>query len=122
MSAYLAMSREAIVDAALAAPRPHNRITTIQIAIAARYDVTLHALLSQRRSRHLAHARQAAMWLARQATQRSYAEIGRLFGNRDHTTVIHGIRAVEARMARDPEFDAEMRALLIAFLPVRASV
>ena len=57
---------------------------------------------SPRRSRSIARPRQVAMYLAKSITTRSLPEIGRKFGGRDHTTVIHAIKTIEEIMANDP--------------------
>lgn len=74
-------------------------IASIQAAVARFYDIPLREMTSQRRDRPAAHARQVGMYLARELTPYSLPMIGRWFGKRDHTTVIHGIKAVEARLA-----------------------
>ena len=58
---------------------------------------------SARRARAVARPRQVAMYLAKQLTSRSLPEIGRKFGNRDHTTVMHAVQRVGELMARDAE-------------------
>lgn len=77
-------------------------ITRIKMAVAEEYGVSAIDLESDRRARAIAHPRQAAMWLCRRLTGRSLPEIGRHFGGRDHTTVMHACRAVERRLA-DPD-------------------
>ena len=77
-------------------------VTQIKQAVAEEYGVTVLELASARRSRSVAHPRQAAMWLCRRLTGRSLPEIGRMFGGRDHTTVTHACKAVERRLA-DPD-------------------
>lgn len=64
-------------------------------------------LLNQSRWRPIARARQVAMWLSRQSTQRSLSEIGMVF-HRDHTTVLHGIRTVEKLRVRDKDLNGLM--------------
>lgn len=87
------MSLEAALGRALV-DRPIRRAALEVCRVA---EVSLDDLRGAGRTRRLAHARQAAMWLARQTTDASLPEIGRFF-HRDHTTVIHAIRAVEGRM------------------------
>ena len=77
-------------------------ITRIKMAVAEEYGVSAIDLESDRRAHAVAHPRQAAMWLCRRLTGRSLPEIGRHFGGRDHTTVMHACRAVERRLA-DPD-------------------
>ncbi|SFR33654.1 chromosomal replication initiator protein DnaA [Litoreibacter janthinus] len=74
------------------------------------YNVRMSDLLSPKRSRNIARPRQMAMWLAKQLTQRSYPEIGKRFGNRDHTTVIHAVRKIDELKAQDAQVaeDAEL--------------
>lgn len=66
-------------------------------ATSAVYDIPSGVLTSAARTRDVAHARQAAFVAARRMTNKSIPQIGHAFGDRDHTTVIHGIRAVERR-------------------------
>ena len=70
-------------------------IEEIQRRVAEYYNVRLSDLLSARRARAVARPRQIAMYLSKQLTTRSLPEIGRKFGGRDHTTVIHAVRKVE---------------------------
>jgi chromosomal replication initiator protein len=66
---------------------------------------------SARRDRGVARPRQVAMYLARELTPMSLPCIGRLFGKRDHTTVIHAIKTVERLIATDTEFAADVAVL-----------
>src|SRR3546814_12506043 len=66
---------------------------------------------SKRRARAVVRPRQIAMYLAKKMTPRSLTEIGRIFGGRDHSTVIHAVRTIEALRAHDSEIDADIRAL-----------
>ena len=63
---------------------------------------------SARRSRSIARPRQIAMYLAKQLTQRSLPEIGRKFGGRDHTTVMHAVKKVDELRAADRHFDEDV--------------
>ncbi|MEZ5918881.1 MAG: helix-turn-helix domain-containing protein [Alphaproteobacteria bacterium] len=65
---------------------------------------------SARRARNVARPRQVAMYLAKQLTARSLPEIGRKFGGRDHTTVMHAVRKIEELM----EEDAQIAQMLIS--------
>jgi chromosomal replication initiator protein len=60
----------------------------------------------------VARPRQIAMYLSKQLTPRSLPEIGRRFGGRDHTTVIHAVKQIEKLRAADTEIDADVRLLL----------
>ena len=66
---------------------------------------------SARRARAVARPRQVAMYLAKQLTSRSLPEIGRKFGNRDHTTVMHAVSRVTELMERDGTFAEDVELL-----------
>ena len=59
----------------------------------------------------MARPRQIAMYLAKKLTPRSLPEIGRVFGGRDHSTVIHAVRTIEAMRLDNPEMDADIRTI-----------
>ena len=69
-------------------------------------------VVSARRAREVARPRQIAMYLAKQLTPRSLPEIGRRFGGRDHTTVIHAVRQIERLRGEDSEIDNDVRTLI----------
>jgi chromosomal replication initiator protein len=77
-------------------------IARIQQAACAHFSLTPDDLLSTRRARNLAWPRQLTMYLARELTGESLPAIGRLFGGRDHTTVLYACRRAHDRLARDP--------------------
>ena len=70
-------------------------IEDIQKRVAEHYNIRLADMHSARRARAVARPRQVAMYLAKQLTTRSLPEIGRKFGGRDHTTVMHAVKKVE---------------------------
>jgi len=76
-------------------------IDEIQRRVAEHFNIKLLEMTSSRRARVVARPRQVAMYLAKQLTQRSLPEIGRKFGGRDHTTVMHGVRKIEELMLSD---------------------
>lgn len=91
---------------------PLRPIREIQEAVSRYFQLPLNEMLSERQSRHVVRPRHIAMYLARELTLHSYPSIGRHFGNRDHTTVMHACRKVEKLVEEDPAtFDA-VRALL----------
>jgi chromosomal replication initiator protein len=99
--------------------RPHLRggerrvtVDDIQKATAEHYRLKQSDLLSERRTRALARPRQAAMWLAKQLTTRSLPDIGRRFGGRDHTTVLHAVRRIEALRPVDPQLAQDLEILM----------
>jgi len=94
--------------------RAHEKrvsIEEIQRKVAEHYNLRLTDMVSARRARNVARPRQVAMYLAKQLTQRSLPEIGRRFGNRDHTTVMHAVSRVAELIGQDAAF-AEDVALL----------
>ncbi len=70
-------------------------LAEIQRKVADHYNIRLSELIGPRRTRNIARPRQVAMYLAKTLTQRSLPEIGRDFGGRDHTTILHGVRRIE---------------------------
>ncbi len=94
--------------------KAHDRrltIEEIQRKVAEHYNIRLTDMSSARRARAVARPRQVAMWLAKQLTQRSLPEIGRKFGNRDHTTVMHAVARIADLMARDAAFAEDVELL-----------
>ncbi len=86
--------------------RAHDRritIDEIQRKVAEHYNLRLSDMHSARRARNVARPRQVAMYLSKLLTARSLPEIGRKFGGRDHTTVMHAIRKVEELMGDDAQ-------------------
>lgn len=87
-------------------------IDEIQRAVSAHFEVKQLDLISARRAVAIARPRQIAMYLAKRLTTRSLPEIGRKFGNRDHSTVIHAVKRIEDLRAKDVEIDGAVRALM----------
>ena len=86
--------------------RAHDRritIDEIQRKVAEHYNLRMTDMHSARRARNVARPRQVAMYLAKQLTARSLPEIGRKFGGRDHTTVMHAVRKVEELIEEDAQ-------------------
>ncbi len=79
-------------------------IEEIQKRVAEHFSIRLSDMSSPRRARAVARPRQVAMYLAKQLTTRSLPEIGRKFGGRDHTTVMHAVRKIEELRASDRSF------------------
>jgi len=79
-------------------------IEEIQKRVAEHFNIRIADMHSARRARAVARPRQIAMWLAKQLTTRSLPDIGRKFGNRDHTTVMHAVKKVEELKALDAAF------------------
>ena len=76
-------------------------IDEIQKKVAEYYSIRISDMHSPRRSRTVARPRQVAMYLAKQLTSRSLPEIGRKFGGRDHTTVLHAVKKIEALLREE---------------------
>jgi chromosomal replication initiator protein len=94
--------------------KAHDRRVTIeeiQKKVAEHYSIRLTDMSSARRARAVARPRQVAMYLAKQLTSRSLPEIGRKFGNRDHTTVMHAVSRVSELMQRDGTFAEDVELL-----------
>ncbi|MBC8130623.1 MAG: chromosomal replication initiator protein DnaA [Rhizobiaceae bacterium] len=84
------------------------RIEDILKFVSRHYNVTRTDILSARRTRTIVRPRQIAMYLAKTMTPRSLPEIGRRFGGRDHTTVLHAVRKIEGERAKDEKLGEEL--------------
>lgn len=104
------MTREVMADLLRGQARQVT-IDEIQRKTAEYYSLRLSDLLSARRTRMIARPRQVAMYLSKQLTSRSLPEIGRKFGGRDHTTVIHAVRRIEELRENDPAVDNDVENL-----------
>lgn len=78
-------------------------IAHVQETVAAYYGINVRHMVGEARGREIARPRQVAMYLARELSGKSFPDIGRRFGNRDHTTVMHAVRAVEQRIREDDD-------------------
>ncbi|HZZ69678.1 MAG TPA: chromosomal replication initiator protein DnaA [Phenylobacterium sp.] len=107
------------LDEAQTILRPHlscneRKVTVDQIqkTVSEHYGLKQADLISERRARAVARPRQVAMWLAKQITTRSLPDIGRRFGGRDHTTVLHAVRRIESLKAEDAQIARDVDVLL----------
>jgi chromosomal replication initiator protein len=94
--------------------RSHDRritIDEIQRKVAEHFNIRLSDMHSARRARQVARPRQVAMYLSKQLTARSLPEIGRKFGGRDHTTVMHAVRKIEELSNADASFAQDVDVL-----------
>ena len=107
----LSFAEETLADL-LRATQRRVTIDEIQRRVSDHFRIRQSEMASARRAREVARPRQIAMYLAKQLTPRSLPEIGRRFGGRDHTTVIHAVRQIEKLRATDAELDADVRLLL----------
>jgi hypothetical protein len=90
-------------------PPPRLSIEQIQTAVARHCRVTLPDLISARRTADVVRLRQIARFLAKNLTPNSLPVIGRIFGGRDHTTVLHAVRKIEALRMRDKNLGCRTR-------------
>ena len=106
----LEMTQEVLADLLRSSER-RITIDEIQKKVAEHFNIRIADMHSARRARQVARPRQVAMYLAKQLTPRSLPEIGRKFGGRDHTTVIHAVRKIEELSAYDPAFKEDVELL-----------
>jgi chromosomal replication initiator protein len=106
----LEFTRETLADL-LRAHEKKLTIDEIQRKVADYYGLKVSDLLSERRARDVARPRQIAMYLAKKLTPRSLPEIGRRFGKRDHTTVMHAVKKVDQLRRDDREIDSDVATL-----------
>ena len=110
--------RDIDLDFAREVLAPHGReqitritIPDVQKVVAEHFGLSVVELCSKRRTQHIAHARQIAMYLAREIIGSSYPNIGAEFGGRDHSTVIHACRKTEQRRDQEPGLTLTLRSL-----------
>lgn len=86
-------------------------VDRIQRAVCEEFNITLTDMVSKRRARIIARPRQVAMYLSKKLTKRSLPDIGRRFGGRDHTTVMHAVKRIDELRLADAEFNAQIEAV-----------
>ncbi|VDC20371.1 chromosomal replication initiator protein DnaA [Pseudogemmobacter humi] len=106
----LDLAQDCLADILRASDRKLT-IEEIQRKVAEHYNVRLSDLIGPKRLRTIARPRQVAMYLAKQLTARSLPEIGRRFGGRDHTTIMHGVRKIEELAATDSQLADDLQLL-----------
>jgi chromosomal replication initiator protein len=106
----LELAQDCLADILRASDRKVT-IEEIQRRVAEHYNVRLSDLIGPKRVRTIARPRQIAMYLAKQLTPRSLPEIGRRFGGRDHTTIMHGVRRIEELMTTDSQMADDLQLL-----------
>jgi len=107
----IAIAEQIVRDLMRGAEPRRVRIDDILRTVSKHYGVNRGDLLSGRRNRSIVRPRQIGMYLAKMLTSRSLPEIGRRFGNRDHTTVLHAIRKIEQLMSDDNQLREEIELL-----------
>jgi chromosomal replication initiator protein len=105
------MAERSIRDLVRVAEPKRVKIEEIQKIVAQHYNVSRSDILSSRRTATVVRPRQIAMYLAKTMTLRSLPEIGRRFGGRDHTTVLHAVRKIEGLVGQDPALNEELEVL-----------
>jgi chromosomal replication initiator protein len=86
-------------------------VEEIQRKVAEHYNIRLSDMIGPKRQRTIARPRQIAMYLAKSLTTRSLPDIGRRFGGRDHTTIMHGVRKVEELRSTDSQLAEDLELL-----------
>ena len=106
----LELAQDCLADILRASDRKLT-IEEIQRKVAEHFNIRLSDMIGPKRVRTIARPRQIAMYLAKQLTPRSLPEIGRRFGGRDHTTIMHGVRKIEELMATDSQLNDDLQLL-----------
>ena len=109
-SISLEMAESCLADILRSSDRKLS-IEEIQRKVAEHYNIRLSDLVGPKRVRTVARPRQVAMYLAKQMTTRSLPEIGRRFGGRDHTTIMHGVRRIEELRGEDRQLAEDVAML-----------
>ncbi|MDP9367939.1 MAG: chromosomal replication initiator protein DnaA [Chloroflexota bacterium] len=107
----LQLAMEALTDAAIGARRAKTTPAGVVDAVAAYYGVALKDLKGRGRTKEIVLPRQVAMYLVREETGASLVDIGRELGDRDHTTVMHGIEKIERELTTDTTLRSQLMAI-----------
>ncbi|MDO7608160.1 MAG: chromosomal replication initiator protein DnaA [Loktanella sp.] len=106
----LELTQDCLSDVLKASDRKVT-VEEIQRKVSEHYNIRLSEMIGPKRVRNYARPRQVAMYLAKQMTSRSLPEIGRRFGGRDHTTVMHGVRRIEELRITDSQIADDLELL-----------
>ena len=106
----LELTQDCLADILRASDRKIT-VEEIQRKVSDHFNIRLSDLIGPKRVRTFARPRQMAMYLSKQLTSRSLPEIGRRFGGRDHTTVMHGVRKIEELMSKDSQIADDLELL-----------
>ncbi|MBF0447519.1 MAG: chromosomal replication initiator protein DnaA [Magnetococcales bacterium] len=107
----MALVKESLRNILRGPERRQVTIDEIQRTVAAYYKVSAQDLRSNKRSRLFSHPRQVAMWLCKQLTDNSYPIIGKMFGDRDHTTVLYAVGRVTEKQSSNKNLSRELQSL-----------
>ncbi|MCB1151674.1 chromosomal replication initiator protein DnaA [bacterium] len=108
----LEMAKEVLSSVLQASPSRAATIADAMKVVSDHFSVPIDQLKSKRRTQDLALARQVGMYLAREKVGAPFEKIGRVFGNRDHTTVMHAVKKIQAKMDGDPYFRGVVKDLV----------
>ena len=106
----LELTQDCLADVLRASERQLS-VEEIQRQVSEHYNIRLSDLIGPKRLRVFARPRQVAMYLCKQMTSRSLPEIGRRFGGRDHTTIMHGVRRIEELRQQDAQIAEDLELL-----------
>jgi chromosomal replication initiator protein len=106
----ITLARESLKDL-LSIQNRQISVENIQKTVADFYKIKVSDMYSKKRPASIARPRQIAMYLAKELTQKSLPEIGELFGGRDHTTVLHAVRKINAERGKDTELNQQLHVL-----------
>jgi chromosomal replication initiator protein len=106
----LDLTQDCLADILRASDRKVT-IEEIQRKVAEHYNIRLSDMIGPKRVRTIARPRQIAMYLSKQLTSRSLPDIGRRFGGRDHTTIMHGVRKIEELITSDSQLSDDLQML-----------
>ena len=109
------LAQDAIRNIAEDDQRAGITMEQIQRTVAAHYRLRVDDLQSKNNSRHIAVPRQVAMYLCKKLTRHSFPEIGRVFGGKHHTTVIHSVEKIEDLVTKDQNFHRIVNDLMSNF-------
>ena len=107
----LDLAKESLKDL-IGAVNRQITVENIQKTVADYFKLKVSDFFSKKRTRQIVRPRQVAMWLAKNLTSQSYPSIGEAFGGRDHTTVLHAVRTIEALRVKDNELNHDVHVLL----------
>jgi chromosomal replication initiation ATPase DnaA len=102
---------ERACDILSSGPRIVGEVERIQMAVCKHFDIALNDMKSARRTSYVVRPRQIAIYLAKELTGRSLPEIGKRFGGRDHTTVLHAVRRIKDLVESDGSIADDVRTI-----------
>lgn len=102
---------EALTDSGISARRARATATDVIAAVTRFYNISEQDLRGRQRKRDIVLPRHVAMYILRAESDASLVDIGRSLGNRDHTTVLHGIEKIEQELEHDTQLRAQVMAI-----------